>query len=151
LFLNVCGLKSKLLYHDFCDLINKYICLFVETKTDYLDVLNVPNGYLYYCKHKSNLFLIKKNQSGGLTILHKEKFKPYLKFPKTNSELVQWVLISNEILQDDKDLLLGCVYIPPENSKYASKEGFSEIEDEILQLQSNILNIALLGDFNAKN
>jgi hypothetical protein len=29
------------------------------------------------------------------------------------------VLISNEILQDDKDLLLGCVYIPPENSKYA--------------------------------
>jgi hypothetical protein len=42
------------------------------------------------------------------------------------------VLISNEILEDDKDLLLGCVYIPPENSKYASKEGFSEIEDEIL-------------------
>jgi hypothetical protein len=41
------------------------------------------------------------------------------------------VLISNEILQDDKNLLLGCVYIPPENSKYASKEGFSEIEDEI--------------------
>jgi hypothetical protein len=56
--------------------------------------------------------------------LYKEKFKPYLKFPKTNSQLVQWVLISNEILQDDKDLLLGCVYIPPENSKYASTEGF---------------------------
>jgi hypothetical protein len=47
-------------------------------------------------------------------------------------------------------LLLRCVYSPPENSKFASKEGFSEIEDEILQLQSNILNIALLGDFNAK-
>lgn len=142
MFLNVCGLKSKLLYHDFCDLINKYdICLFVETKTDDLDVLNVPNGYLYYCKHRS---VFDKKKSGGLTILYKEKFKPYLKFPKTNSELVQWVLISNEILQDDKDLLLGCVYIPPENSKYASKEGFSEIEDEILQLQSNTCNIALL-------
>jgi hypothetical protein len=88
-----------------------------------------------------DLFLIKKKKSGGLTILYKEKFKPYLKFPKTNSELVQWVLISNEILQDDKDLLLGCVYIPPENSKYASKESFSEIEDEILQLQSNKCNI----------
>jgi hypothetical protein len=54
-----------------------------------------------------------------------------------------------EILQDDKNLLLGCVYIPPENSKYASKESFSEIEDEILELQSNNCNIALLGDFNA--
>jgi hypothetical protein len=82
--------------------------------------------------------------------LYEEKFKPYLRFPKTNSELVQWVLISNEILQDDKDLLLGCVYIPPENSKYASKEGFSEIEDEILQLQSNKCKIALLGGFITK-
>jgi hypothetical protein len=62
LFLNVCGLKSKLLYHDFYDLINKLdICLFVETKTDDLDVLNVPNGYLYYCKHRS-AFDKKKNQ-----------------------------------------------------------------------------------------
>ena len=147
MFLNVCGLKSKLLYHDYYDLINKHdICLFVETKTDDLDVLNVPNGYLYYCKHRS----VFEKKSGGLTILYKENFKPYLKFPKTNSELVQWVLISNEILQDDKDLLLGCVYIPPENSKYASKEGFSEIEDEILQLQSNKCKIALLGGFIAK-
>lgn len=30
------------------------------------------------------------------------------------------------------------------------KKVFSEIEDEILQLQSNNCNIALLGDFNAK-
>jgi hypothetical protein len=45
-------------------------------------------------------------------------------------------------------LLLRCVYSPPENSNFASKEGFSEIEDEILQLQSNNCNIALLGDFN---
>ena len=50
-----------------------------------------------------------------------------MKFPKTNSELVQWVLISNEILEDDKDLLLGCVYIPPENSKYASKKVFQKL------------------------
>ena len=82
--------------------------------------------------------------------MSKEKLKHYLKFPKTNSELVQWMLISNEILQDIKDLLLGCVYILPENSKYASKEDLTEIEDEILQLQSNNCNIALLGDFNTK-
>jgi hypothetical protein len=74
LFLNVCGLKSKLLYHDFYDLINKLdICLFVETKTDDLDVLNVPNGYLYYCKHRS-AFDKKKKKSGGLTILYEEKY-----------------------------------------------------------------------------
>ena len=74
MFLNVCGLKSKLLYPDFYDLINKLdICLFVETKTDDLDVLNVPNGYLYYCKHRS-AFDKKKKKSGGLTILYEEKY-----------------------------------------------------------------------------
>ena len=63
MFLNVCGLKSKLLYQDFCDLINRYdICLFVETKTDDLDVLSVPNGDLYYCKHRSVFDKKKKNQ-----------------------------------------------------------------------------------------
>ena len=70
MFLNVCGLKSILLYHDCCDLINKYdICLFVETKTDDLDVLNVPNGYLYYCKPRS----VIDKKSGGLTILYNVK------------------------------------------------------------------------------
>jgi hypothetical protein len=28
-------------------------------------------------------------------------------------------------------MLLGCVYIPPENSKYSSEEAFIEIEDEL--------------------
>ncbi|CAG2233970.1 unnamed protein product [Mytilus edulis] len=89
-------------------------------------------------------------KSGGLTIVYKENLKSYLKFHKTKSDFVQWVSISNELLLDDKELLLGCVYIPPENSKYASKEVFTEIEDELLHLQDNRCNIALLGDFNAK-
>ena len=58
------------------------------------------------------------------------------------------MLISNEILHDDN--YLDVCISPPENSKYASKEVFTEIDDEILQLQSNNCNIALLGDFNAK-
>ncbi|CAC5408710.1 unnamed protein product [Mytilus coruscus] len=89
-------------------------------------------------------------KSGGLTIVYKENLKSYLKFHKTKSDFVQWVSISNELLLDDKELLLGCVYIPPENSKYASKEVFTKIEDELLHLQDNRCNIALLGDFNAK-
>ncbi|CAC5386352.1 E3.2.1.14 [Mytilus coruscus] len=117
-----------------------------ETKTDKYDILNVPNGYNYFCKHRSAF----DRKSGGLTIVYKENLKSYLKFHKTKSDFVQWVSISNELLLDDKELLLGCVYIPPENSKYASKEVFTEIEDELLHLQHNRCNIALLGDFNAK-
>ena len=80
--------------------------------------------------------------------MYKEKFKGYLKFTKTNSELVQWVLISNEILQDDKDLLLGCVYIPLKIQNMHQKKVFQKLRMKYL-LQSNNCNIALLGDFNA--
>ena len=55
LCLNVCGLKSKLLYPDFRDLIaSKDILIFLESKSDALDVYDVPSGCCYFAKHISN-------------------------------------------------------------------------------------------------
>ena len=46
LCLNVCGLKSILLYSDFRDLIaSKDILIFLESKSDEFDVFDVPSGY----------------------------------------------------------------------------------------------------------
>jgi hypothetical protein len=45
-------------------------------------------------------------------------------------------------------MLLGCVYIPPENSKYSSEEAFIEVEEELLFFSRDHKNIALAGDFN---
>ena len=47
-------------------------------------------------------------------------------------------------------MLLGCVYIPPENSKYSSEEAFIEVEDELLFFSRDHKNIALAGDFNSR-
>jgi len=48
-------------------------------------------------------------------------------------------------------LLLGCVYIPPENTKYTSNESFTEIETEMLSLSNNYdCYTSLIGDMNAK-
>jgi hypothetical protein len=49
------------------------------------------------------------------------------------------------------DLLMGCVYIPPENTKYASTDTFSDIENEMFNLVKNGEHVSLLGDFNAKS
>ena len=62
-YLNVCGLKSKLLNPDFVDLIKKHDILFcVETKLDELDVINLPDGYSYHCKNR------KKNAKRSLVV-----------------------------------------------------------------------------------
>jgi endonuclease/exonuclease/phosphatase (EEP) superfamily protein YafD len=47
-------------------------------------------------------------------------------------------------------MLLGCVYIPPENSKYSSEEAFIEVEDELLFFSRVHKNITLAGDFNSR-
>jgi hypothetical protein len=50
----------------------------------------------------------------------------------------------------DKTLLLGCIYIPPENSLYSSDECFNEIETELCNSLTNDYTIALIGDFNSR-
>ena len=68
----------------------------------------------------------------------------------SESEFVQWVRISKDIFTIDSDLFLGCIYIPPENSKYSSLEAFNEIESELIQLSSGWDYFSLIGYFNTK-
>ena len=90
LCLNVCGLKSILLYSDFRDLIaSKDILIFLESKSDEFDVFDVPSGYCFFAKNRSNL----SKKSGGIVIVYKESLTKYLNFPKSSSEFVQWLII----------------------------------------------------------
>ncbi|VDI30247.1 Hypothetical predicted protein [Mytilus galloprovincialis] len=128
-FLNICGLKSKSLAPEFSDLvINNDISIFVETKTDKLDIISLPNGYSCFSKHRSKF----KRKSGGIVIIYKSELEKFLTFPKTKSEFVQWIQFSKDLLNDN--VLMGCVYIPPEGSKYSSVDAFTEIENEFLHL-----------------
>ena len=69
--------------------------------------------------------------------------------PTSNSEFVQWVEIANESSHLTK-LVIGCVYIPPENRKYTSDRVFNEIENEMMSFSQNTKHIALVGDFNSR-
>jgi hypothetical protein len=52
-----------------------------------------------------------------------------LKFIQSDSEFVQWVEILNDISDKSKNVILGCVYIPPEFPPYSSDEVFLQLED----------------------
>ncbi|CAG2188201.1 unnamed protein product [Mytilus edulis] len=89
-----------------------------------------------------------RRRSGGITVVFIKEFENYLKFPKTDFEYVQWVKFSRDLFK--AEFLLGCVYIPPDNSKYSSVDAFSEVENELISLLDNDNRYALVGDFNAK-
>ena len=74
-----------------------------------------------------------------------------IKFHITESQFVLWFTISKKLLNANSDILFGCVYVPPENSVYSSKEAFEELENEMINLlKSKNRFISLIGDFNAK-
>jgi hypothetical protein len=123
-FLNVCGIKSKLLNPNFDLLIKSYdVLIFTETNTDEFDELT--EEYTYFAKHRKKIH----KKSGGIIVVFKNTLSKCLHFIKSDSEYVQWVEFTKCL---NSDMLLGCVYIPPENSKYSSEEAFIEVEDELL-------------------
>lgn len=146
-FLNVCGLKSKLLCPDFVKLIdNNDISIFVESKLDQFDFLELPSNYSYISKVRKKC----KKSSGGIVIMYKKSLETFLEFPNTECEYVQWLKIKKGLLFEDKDVLLGCVYLPPENTKHTSPEAFEAIDDEFNKLATASTYGAFLGDFNSK-
>jgi len=67
--LNVCCLISKLMNPDFRTFIESYdILIFQESKTDELDVLELPNNYMCFARHRRNA----KTKSGGIVIVLKD-------------------------------------------------------------------------------
>ncbi|CAG2205913.1 DUSP10 [Mytilus edulis] len=123
------------------------ILIFLESKTDEFDILGMPDGYKYFAKHRTKF----KKKSGGIIICFKSNLEKFLKFPKSNSEFVQWVVLEKGLVDFNKNLLMGCMYLPPENTKYTSNEAFIEVEIEMIELVNKYDGQPLIvGDLNAK-
>ena len=75
--LNVCGIKSKLVLPEFIQLNTTHdICIFIETKTDKYDILNIPDGFSYVAENRK----IFKHKSGGIVVVYRNNLKNHIKF-----------------------------------------------------------------------
>ena len=129
---------------------NYDIVLFQETQTDDLDIDKVEHyfkehGYTCYLKNRTK---IAKHRSGGIAVCVKDKWKDSFIYIKTKSKFVSWFSLKDKFALLGKNLLFGCVYLPPEGTRYASYDCFQEVEREMLDLCRDHL-ICLVGDFNA--
>ena len=82
LSLNVCGVKNKLNYDEFANLINKHdIVGLTETKTDDTDKIEIP-GFVTFMKNRKKL---TKTRSGGIMLVVKDDFVKYVKIINTDN------------------------------------------------------------------
>lgn len=112
--LNCCGLVRKSQNPEFAELINDYdfVCL-NETKTNDLDSVYIP-GYTF--KFKNRKTKSKKVKSGGIAFGYKSELENDVTQLDTDSPHIFWLTLSDSYLNIGSDLVIGNIYIPPENS-----------------------------------
>jgi hypothetical protein len=52
------------------------VCIFIETKTDKYDILNIPDAFSYVAKNRK----IFKDKSGGIVVEYRNNLKNHIKF-----------------------------------------------------------------------
>ena len=144
--LNVCGLKSKLLSNDFEDFITNFdIVGLCETKLDELDDLNDALHDFCGFYHNRKGF---KRASGGIALLVRKNLADSIHLIHSEHDHCAWFLVDNVVF--GYQVIIGIVYIPPENSNYSSLELFEGIESDLALMHIDDARVCIMGDFNAR-
>jgi hypothetical protein len=72
-----------------------------------------------------------------------------VKIFENNSKYGLWIKINKDVLNSDKHMYIGGVYLPPSDSNYATKLPFESMEKDFCDL-INDGNLIVLGDLNAR-
>ena len=151
--LNICGLVSKLDFLEHSEFVhNSNVLVFTETKTDITSESVISDFFHKFnfetkFKHRKQFSTFK---SGGIAFCIKKELLKYCKIVSSKCPFVLWCIIDKSVFGLQKDVLLGGVYIPPEGTIYSSQFCFSDIENDIININNNDkYHVMLTGDFNA--
>lgn len=135
---NTSGLKSKQINPDFCSFVEKNDILgFQERKLDSLDTV-VFNNY----EHRKQFM---RQKSGGLFLAVKSSFTNFIHALHKDNKLVILFVLSKKLTKTN-DLLFGLVYVPPENSDFATDDPLVGIQQELDSLTDKHKPVCMFGD-----
>ena len=156
MFWNVTGLRGKFYGNThsaniFLEYISKFTIIgLAETWATNRDNFKLPGFLSFSAIRKQNRNTAKN--SGGIIVYIREELNSICKELKSSSMNVVWMLIQFTEKGCDHDLIIGTVYLSPENcSIHAQEDTFIMIENEIcgFRNQYGSAKIILMGDFNA--
>ena len=146
---NVNGLKNKLNDQEFFHIISDYDII-VLTETWLTKHISVPNFYAH-CQNARKVNSTCGRYSGGIVILINQKHRKHIKIStKKESDYGLWLKINKDILNLDKNLYIGGIYLPPINSTYAEKNIFETMEKDFSDFLIDGY-ILVVGDLNSRS
>ena len=90
-----------------------FFCV-IETHLDETDIVDIDN-YVFFVKHCSQNY---KRKSGGVGLYVTEIYVKYVKILSSDTDYIFWVSIDKYLFKSSEDIILGFVYLPPENSRF---------------------------------
>jgi len=111
---------------------------------------DIIDGYI--CKPVP-LLKSKHKQGGGLFLLIKNCFVKYIERVEILNDTIIWLKIAKDITTCGVDYYIGCVYLPPVNSKYYKMYNcdlFFDLVNSVEKFASDTAKVFLLGDMNAR-
>jgi hypothetical protein len=91
-----------------------------------------------------------KRKSGGIGIYVRNNIAPFIDVIPNDSEYILWISIKKEFTHLDENIILGAVYLPPENSRFFTDDHFNSFENEISQKCNDYKYVYLAGDTNSR-
>ena len=127
---NINGLRNKKTDLDLVAFIRNYdIIFFIEIMKGNDFTLAIP-GYKFHHVSRKHKHKNACRASGGIGILISNKYENLTGIDHTYNYLV-WLTLDTDCCQ--KNIKIGCAYIPPENSSYvgARNDYFTILEEEV--------------------
>ena len=120
---------------------NFHIAFLEETRLQRIPQGEFPDHDIFSFKQKTRMH--------GLAVLLKKDYFKYQKTLKGKSKCVLWILIGSS--EQKLLFIIGSVYIPGYNSKFADQNDFDFISEDILSFRNTYkCPFLLMGDFNSR-
>ena len=140
-------MKTKVEFPDFTEMIETYDILCIsETFLDETENISVP-GYSFLSKPRKMHYYRK---SGGLGIFVKSTLSQNIELIETDSEYGLWIKLKKSLLSLDQDIVIGAIYVPPEQSRFCNDDEWLLLNNEITDLNNRYDYLILTGDMNAR-
>ena len=68
---------------------------------------------------------------GGTGFLVRDSISNFVNVIPSESEYISWLKLSKQFHMYDEDIILGCVHIPPQQSRFFNDDEFECMEQEI--------------------